>query len=50
MKKLKIGVFGGYRGASIIKYARIAENAELIAVCDKLPEVLESRRKYAATT
>jgi len=45
MKKVKIGVFGGYRGASMIKYARIAENAELVAICDKLPEVIERQKK-----
>ena len=44
-KKARIGVFGGYRGASMIKYARIAENAELVAVCDKLPSVIEEQKK-----
>ncbi|MBQ8409809.1 MAG: Gfo/Idh/MocA family oxidoreductase [Clostridia bacterium] len=45
MKKVRIGVFGGFRGASMIKYARIAENAELVAVCDKLPEVIEKQKE-----
>lgn len=45
MKKVRVGVFGGFRGASMIKYARVAENAELVAVCDKLPEVLEKQRE-----
>ena len=45
MKKIRIGVLGGYRGASMINYARIAENAELVAVCDKLPEVIEKQRE-----
>ena len=31
MKKVRIGVLGGYRGASMINYAKIAENAELVA-------------------
>ena len=44
-KKVKIGVLGGYRGGSMIKYARIAENAELVAVCDKLPSVIEEQKK-----
>ena len=44
MKKIKIGVLGGFRGASMIKYAKIAENAELVAVCDKLPSVLEKQK------
>lgn len=45
MKKVKIGVLGGYRGASMIKYAKDADNAELVAICDKLPEVLEAQKK-----
>lgn len=44
MKKIRIGVLGGYRGASMINYARIAENAELVAICDKLPEVIEKQK------
>lgn len=44
MNKVRIGVLGGFRGASMIKYARVAENAELVAICDKLPEVLEKQR------
>ena len=45
MKKVRIGVLGGYRGASMINYAKIAENAELVAVCDKLPQVLEKQKE-----
>ena len=45
MKKIKIGVLGGFRGASMIKYAKVAENAELVAVCDKLPSVLEKQKE-----
>lgn len=45
MKKVKIGVLGGYRGASMINYARVADNAELVAICDKIPDVLERQKK-----
>ena len=45
MKKVRIGVFGGFRGASMIKYANVAENATLVAVCDKLPEVLAKQKE-----
>ena len=45
MKKIKIGVLGGFRGASMIKYANVAQNAELVAVCDKLPEVLKRNKE-----
>ena len=43
-KKVRIGVMGGYRGASMINYCRIADNAELVAVCDKDEDVLSSVR------
>ena len=29
----------------MIKYANVAQNAELVAVCDKLPEVLKRNRE-----
>lgn len=45
MKKIRIGVLGGYRGTSMINYCRIAENAEVVAICDKLPEVLERQKQ-----
>ncbi|MBQ8409810.1 MAG: Gfo/Idh/MocA family oxidoreductase [Clostridia bacterium] len=45
MKKVRIGVLGGFRGTSMINYARIADNAELVAICDKLPEVIEKQKK-----
>ncbi len=43
--KVRIGVVGGYRGESMINYARNAGNAELVAVCDFNEEVLEKQRK-----
>ena len=45
MKKVKIGVLGGYRGSSMINYCKRSNNAEVVAICDKLPEVLESQRQ-----
>lgn len=47
MKKIKIGVLGAYRGSSMINYCKRADNAEVVAICDKLPEALEAQRKNA---
>lgn len=47
MKKVRVGVLGGYRGSSMINYCKRANNAEVVAICDKLPEVLEAQRKNA---
>lgn len=48
MKKVKIGVLGGYRGSSMINYCKRAEHAEVVAICDKSSSVLETQRKNAA--
>ncbi len=45
MKKVRIGVLGGHRGGSMINYAKMAENAELVAICDKNPDVLARQKK-----
>jgi len=37
MKKVRIGVLGGYRGTSMINYCKRAANAEVVAICDKIP-------------
>lgn len=47
MKKIKIGVLGAYRGSSMINYCKRANNAEVVAICDKTPEALEAQRKNA---
>ncbi len=47
MKKIRVGVLGGYRGASMINYCKRAENAEVVAICDKSPEVLDAQRSMA---
>ncbi|MBQ4575592.1 MAG: Gfo/Idh/MocA family oxidoreductase [Clostridia bacterium] len=45
MDKVKVGVLGVGRGGSMIEYAKMASNAELVAICDKWEEGLESRQK-----
>lgn len=35
MKKNKVGVLGAYRGSSMINYCSVANNAEVVAICDK---------------
>ena len=45
MKKIKIGVLGAYRGTSMINYCKIADNAEVVAICDKWPEALEMQKE-----
>ena len=47
MKKIRVGVIGGYRGASMINYCKRAENAEVVAICDKSAEVLDAQRGAA---
>ena len=42
MKKIKIGVFGAWRGSSYINIINSMEGYELTAVCDKLQERLDS--------
>lgn len=47
MRKVRIGVLGAYRGTSMINYCKRADNAEVVAICDKNPDVLEAQRKNA---
>lgn len=47
MKKIKVGVMGAHRGMSMIDYCLEAENAEVVAVCDKAPYELEKVRLKA---
>ena len=44
-RKIKIGVLGGYRGSSMINYCERADNAEIVAICDKSEEVLNHQRE-----
>ena len=41
MAKLKIGVFGAYRGQTMIDVLFMHPDAELVAVCDKYLPLLE---------
>ncbi len=44
MKKVRIGVLGAYRGTSMISYCNAANNAEVVAICDKhLPSLNKQR-------
>ncbi len=45
MKKIKIGVIGTRRGRSMIRYCKFAENAELVAICDKYEPGLKRQQK-----
>ena len=45
MKKVRIGVVGVGRGRSMIKYCKMADNAELVAICDKWAEGIESAKR-----
>ena len=45
MKKIKIGVMGGYRGTGMINYCKVADNAEIVAICDNNPDVLNEQKK-----
>ena len=47
MSKVKIGVLGAYRGSSMINYCKRADNAEVVAICDKDPEALDAQRQAA---
>lgn len=38
MKTVKIGVLGAYRGTSMINYCEAADNAKVVAICDKWEE------------
>lgn len=45
MSKMKVGVMGAYRGSSMINYCAIADNAEVVAICDKWEEGLAIQRE-----
>ena len=47
MKKIKVGIVGGYRGTSMINYCKRADNAEVVAICDNNPAVLEAQKEFA---
>ena len=45
MRKIKVGVVGAYRGMSMINYCKMADNAELVAICDNWPKALQNAQK-----
>lgn len=45
MRKIKVGVMGAYRGSSMINYCAIADNAEVVAICDKWEEGLMMQKE-----
>ncbi|MBQ8579157.1 MAG: Gfo/Idh/MocA family oxidoreductase [Oscillospiraceae bacterium] len=45
MKKIRIGVLGGGRGASMVSYCKRSDSAQIVALCDKDPQVLQVQRK-----
>ena len=49
MKKVRIGVLGGYRGTSMINYCKAAANAEVVAICDKYDDVLVKQKAMPGT-
>ena len=44
MEKVRIGVMGAYRGTSMINYCKQADNAQIVAICDKWAEGLDRQR------
>jgi len=48
MEKVKIGVLGAYRGTSMINYCKRADNAEVVAICDKSEDALDMQKQKAA--
>ena len=47
-KKVRIGVMGAYRGTSMINFCKMADNAQLVAICDKWVEGLERQKENLA--
>ena len=48
MGKIRVGVLGAHRGRTMIGYCRQAENAEVVAVCDKAPYELARVQRESA--
>ncbi len=46
-KKIRVGVLGAHRGRTMIQFCKNADNAELVAVCDKAPYELDKVRREA---
>ncbi len=46
MKKLRIGVFGCSRGAAHMRSIAALEGAEVVAICDRVPEKVQSALEF----
>ncbi len=45
-KRVRVGILGGYhRGNSMLRYCNCADNAEVVAICDRNPDVLREQRE-----
>ena len=44
MPKIKIGVFGVYRGTSMINFLRYSDKGEIVAICDKWKEAIDKQK------
>lgn len=42
MQKVRIGIFGGNRGSSMVSFCKRSENAQVVALCDKSEDILQS--------
>lgn len=49
-RKIKVGVFGAYRGMTMINVMARHPDAELVAICDKYEPLLERCKKVAEET
>lgn len=45
MRKIRIGVLGGFRGSSMINFLKDDDVAEVVAICDKNDEVLSAQKE-----
>lgn len=45
MAKIKIGVFGVYRGTSMINFLRYSNKGEIVAICDKWKEAIDKQKE-----
>lgn len=44
MERIKVGVFGAYRGSAMIQYCELSDHAEIVAVCDCWELALERQK------
>ena len=46
MEKVKVGVFGTWRGLAYIKSLAAIEECEIVAICDQDPEKIEKAKPF----